>query len=246
MPEIIYKMVSFFNKSLNLLHNLSNLQTKHEAAQDNLRPRHKRSRTEDSEYIVNKYLANSLSCIVHSLEWKAQKPGHTDLLEGMLFCILEHTGRLVSEAVFGEHVATSDNPGNIAKYDALVASGSFKNESRYMVQILQAALCGSTRKELIAKVLTQGGTNEKIQFHLEGSTLSSALSSDLLFRTKKLLQSTLVKSAVGGHDLDTLRLPTPPIEELEPQVETSDEIEKYGSEWLIENVWAIIGWDIIA
>jgi hypothetical protein len=246
VPEIVYRMVNFFSKSLNLLHKLSNLQAENEAAQDSRRPQPKRSRTEEREYIVNKSLANSVASIVYGLEWKVQQPGHADLLEGMLFCTLEHTGRLVSEAVFAEHVVTSDNPGNIMKNDDPLARGRVKLESRYLVRILEAALGGPTRKGLIARVLAAEKPSSNDQAHLGGSVLASALTGDLLSRTKKLLQSTLVKSAVGGPNLETLRFPTPPIEDLEPQAEIGDEVENYGSEWLIESVWGIIGWDIIA
>jgi hypothetical protein len=246
MPEIVYRMVIFFSNSLNLLRKLGTLQAEHETAQDIRRPRHKRNRIEDGEYVINKCLANSLASIVWRLEWKAQQPGHADLLEGMLFSILEHTGRLVSEAVFAEHVVTSDNPGNITKKNEWKACESVKLESRYMVKILQAALGGSERRELVAQVMTAGKPNSNSQAHFSGSALSSALSSDLLSRAKKLLQSTLVKSVAGGPDLETLRLPTPPIEGAGLLVEVGDEVEKYGSEWLIESVWGIIGWDIIA
>ncbi|KAE9372298.1 hypothetical protein N431DRAFT_439408, partial [Stipitochalara longipes BDJ] len=163
----------------------------------------------------------------------------------MLFCVLEKAGRLVSEAVFAEHVATSDNPGNISKADDPLSSGLVKHESRYLVQILQAAVGGSKKRELIAQVLAQGKPTLNSQNRATESVISAALSGDLLSKVRKLLQSTLVKSAVGGLDLQTLRLPTPPLEEAEMQVEIEGEVEKYGSEWLIQSIWGIIGWDLI-
>jgi hypothetical protein len=246
IPEIVYRMVIYFSNSLILLRKLGTLQAEHEPTRDSQGPRHKRSRIEEREYIVNKCLANTLASIVRHLEWKVQQPGHADLLEGILFCILEHTGRLISEAVFAEHVATSENPGNITKNDDPRVSGSIKYESRYMVKVLHAALGDAGRRELVAQVLTAGKPNSNDQAHFGDSHLSSALSGDLLSLAKKLLQSTLMKSAVGGPDLETLRLPTPPIEETDSSVEVGEEVEKYGSEWLIESVWGIIGWDMIA
>lgn len=245
IPEIVYRMVTLFKNSLNLLRTLAELQVEYEVAQERRRPKHKRSRIEGREYAVNKYLASSLATILHRLEWKSQQPGHADLLEGMLFSLLEPTGRLISKAVFCEHVAISDNPGNISKNDDPDCSGDFKNESRYIVQILRAALGSSERRDLISQVLstrlqTPGNTES-----IDGSAPSAIKSGDLFSKAKKLLQSTLVKSAVGGADLETLRLPTPPIEDDEMLVEVDDEIEKYGSEWLIESVWGIIGWDMI-
>ena len=247
MPEIVYRMVMFFKKALMLLHMLGELQVQYEASQACQGPRHKRSRLEEREYIVSKTLAASLASIAHDMEWKGGQFGHADLLEGMLFCIMEQTGRLLSEAVFAEHVATSDNPGNISKLGDPVPSGSIEHESRYMVQILQAALGGTTRRKAIAQVLNFGTSSSVGQAHAAAiAPRSSASPADLLSKAKNLLQSTLVKSAVGGPDLETLRLPTPPMEEAELITDVDEEIEKYGSEWLVHSVWGIIGWDMIA
>jgi hypothetical protein len=246
IPETVYRMVMFFKKALGLLHNLASSQAESGNIQEPQRPRHKRSRVEEREYIVTKSLANSLASVAYGIEWKFGQPGHADLLEGLLFCVLERTGSLLSEAIFAEHVATSDNPGNISKTDGPIPSGSVEHESRYMVQILQAAVGGSKRRELIAQVLAAGHSTSSVKTPLVGSTLSLALSADLLSKAKKILQSTLVKTAVGGPDLESLRLPTPPLEEVEVPVEVDDQVEKYGSEWLVQSVWGIIGWDMIA
>lgn len=246
MAEIVYRMVIFFKKALKLLHMLGELQVEYEAAQACQKPRHKRSRLEEREYIVSKTLAASLASIAHDMEWKGGQCGHADLLEGMLFCIMEQTGRLLSEAVFAEHVATSDNPGNISKSVDPVPSPSIKHESRYMVQILQAALGGTTRRKEIAQVLDLGTPSSGGQAAAAIAPRSSASPADLLSKAKKLLQSTLVKSAVGGHYLETLRLPTPPMEEAELTTDVDEEIEEYGTEWLIHSLWGIIGWDMIA
>lgn len=246
MPEIVYRMVMFFKKALMLLHMLGELQVEYEAAQACQGPRHKRSRLEEKEYIVSKTLAASLSSVAHDMEWKLGQCGHADLLEGILFCIMEQTGRLLSETVFAEHVATSDNPGNISKFGDAVPSGSIKHESRYLVQILQAALGGTTRRKAIAQVLNLDAPSSIGPVPAAISPRSSASPADLLSKAKKLLQSTLVKSAVGGPDLETLRLPTPPMEEAELTTDVDEEIEKYESEWLVHSLWGIIGWDMIA
>jgi hypothetical protein len=239
-------MVMFFNKALKLLHSICKMQAESEVVRDNQRPRRKRSRVEEREYLVTKALASSLASIAYGIEWKVGQTGHADLLEGILFCIMEQTGRLLSEAVFAEHVAASDNPGNISKTEDRVPSGSVKHESRYMVQILQAALGSVTRRNLIAQVLALGKSSSVQQAHVIGSSLSSTPPSDLLTKARKLLQNTMVKCAVGGSDLETLRLPTPPIEEVESPIEVDEEVEKYGSEWLVHSVWGIISWDMIA
>lgn len=246
MPEVVYRLVTFFKQALTHLHSLSTIQAEYEVARNCERPSHKRSRTEESEYIVTKSLASSLASIVCGIEWKAGQYGHAELLEGMLFCILEHTGRLVSEAIFAEHVATSDNSGNISKVNDPAPNESVKHESRYIVQILQAAFGGMQRRELIAHILASGKSISNGQAHLAGSASSLALSNNFFSKFKKLLQSTLVKSAVGGPDLETLRFTTPPIEETELVVEARDAFEKYGPEWLVQSVWSLVGWDMIA
>jgi hypothetical protein len=246
MPETVYRMVTFYKKALGLLHSLANAQAEFETVQERQRPRNKRSRMEEREYIATKSLANSLTSIALGIEWIFGQPGHADLLEGILFCVLEQTGRLISEVIFAEHIATSDNPGNISKVDDQIPSGNIHHDSRYMVQILQAAVGGPKRRELIAQVLAAGNSNSSMKTPPVSSTLSLAFSSDLLSKAKKLLQSTLVNCAVGGPGLESLRLPTPPIEEVDVQFEVDDQAEKYGSEWLVQSVWGIIGWDMIA
>jgi len=64
-------------------------------------------------------------------------------------------------------------------------------------------------------------------------------------KSTMLIQSTLLKSTVGGDDLASLELPAPPTEESNFAVEAADKVECYGPEWLVEIVWALIGWDII-
>jgi hypothetical protein len=269
--EIVYKMVMFFNKALNLLQTVISLQTEHEAVHELRKSRHKRGRADGEGYVVNNYLAKSLASMAYGLEWKTDLPGHSDLLEGILFSVLEHVGRLVSEALFAEHVATSDKPGNITKNSPL-APVKDSLESRYMIKVLYGALGGSDRKDLVARVLATGKRGVTTESRLRSSVRSSLLSPDkadikslsrysdaagkvlqiandpsvdLLSKRKKLLQSTLVKSAVGGAELETLRLPTPPAEESLSILGVNNVDERFGSAWLVETVWALIGWDLI-
>jgi hypothetical protein len=243
---LVYQMVMFFNKALNLLHTISTLQVESEAVDDNRRPRHKRPRVEEGEYAVNKYLAKTLAATVYALEWKVHQPGHSDLLEGILFSVLEHTGRLVSEAIFAEHVAISKNPGNITEANEVpVRNGAAKFESRYVVQVLHAALGGSNKKELVAQVLATGKTNVDVQTRFGGSTGLSTLKGELLTKAKALIQSTLLKSVVGGAEPETLKLPPAPTEDEAMLAGESPGSDIYGSDWLVETVWALIGWDLV-
>ena len=179
-----------------------------------------------------------LVSIAYGLEWKVNQHGHGDLLEGILFLLLEHTGRLVSESVFGEHVAASENPGNITTNTIATRKEVVGSEARYVVQILHAALGASDRKDLVATVLAAPKSNDGAS-----STRSGDLA--LLSKVKKLLQSTLVRNTVGGEDLETLRLPTPPLERTRLPNGKGLQVERYGPDWLVETVWALIGWDLM-
>jgi hypothetical protein len=243
--EIVHKMVMFFNKALNLLQTVISLQTEHEAVHEHRTSRHKHGRVDEEEYVVSKYLAKSLVSMAYGPEWEAHQTGHSDLLEGILFSVLEHIGRLVSEAVFAEHVAMSDKPGNMTKTTSL-SPFSAGLESRYMIKVLYAALGGSDRKDLVARVLATGKRSVTSESRLRSTVGSSLLSGGLLSKGKKLLQSALVKSAVGGAGLEILRLPTPPAEDSMSVLEVINEDEHFDSEWVIETVWALIGWDLVA
>ena len=244
-PDVIYHMVMFFSAALNCLQTVSTLQTEHEIVQDCRRLHHKRGRMEEVEYAVNKYLAQALAWILQNLDWKVCQPGHSDLLEGILFLVLNHTGRLLSDSVFEEHVATTDTPGNITVRKIAPLTKATKLESRYIVQVLHAAIGGGSRKELVAQVLMANNPN-KVNAHkgLENPAGSAAVAGDLLSKAKFLIQSTLVKSTVGGVGLDSLKLPSPPEEAFSHPIVSSD-LELYGSDWLIEIVWALVGWDLV-
>ncbi len=243
-PEIIYQLVMFFKKSLLLLHTVFKQQAESEAIHRHLRE--KSARQDVREYTVNKCLVKIIISILFAIAWDVHQPGHSEILEGVLFCILDHVGRLVSEATFGEHVSASDNPGNITKS----AAGPQVNEvskiqARYMVQILHAALGGSSRRELVAKVLAAGKTNENATPRNFPSSGPGLLASDLLSKPKLLLRSTMMQSAVGGLNQESLGLPSPPTEETILRDEEEENMEEYGADWLIETIWAMIGWDLI-
>jgi hypothetical protein len=178
------------------------------------------------------------------MEWSVGEPGHSEILEGLLFFILDHIGRLVSQAIFKEHVAQSGRPGNITNSGPTMSLEAIKLEALHMVQILYAALGKSPdRKELVARVLTEHEAGTDIQL---GSKNSSKNIKDMLKRSKEMIQSSLVKSAVDGQELESLRLPTPPQDSMSDLPQPHDSQEKYIIEWLLGSVWALAGWDIIA
>lgn len=240
--EIVYRMVMIFKQGLNLLRTITEDQAAQQTMRQGHNAQHKRPRIEEGEYFVNKHLTKALAGIGHNAQWKVHQPAHSEILEGLLSAILERTGRLVSEAIFGEHVAISDLPGNITRNDGPLVRGFTRPEARYIVEILHATTGAGTRSGLVTQMLTTGKTPLNLQLRT-GNPSSPDSYGNLLSKAKELLQSTLMKSAVGGADLDSLRLPTPP-----PEItNTSDanDVEQYGKDWLIERVWGLIGWDLV-
>lgn len=241
--ELVFHLVMFFDKSLDFLKTFSDLQADEQTLVSRGGRSHKRIRVEKGEFAVNKYLSKMLSSVAYGLEWKLQQPGHSDLLEGILFSVLEHTGRLLSESVFEEHVAASDSPGNISQGRRQKFSDASRVEARYIVQILHATLGGDERKGLVAQILSSGRIPAGQSRH--NSVKGAVLSGDVLLKAKKLLQSTLMRTTVGGEDLETLRLPTPPLETTGVVVPKRAVTERYGADWLVETIWALIGWDLM-
>jgi hypothetical protein len=228
--EIVIGLVTFFKHALDYLHTISGLQAERQNA-DERGLRNKRARIEQNEYAVNKYLSRALVQMT-GMDWKTGHLGHSEILEGMLCSVLAHTGNLLSHTIFNEHVAASDKQGNISLRGPTSQTAATKFEFRYIIPILHAALGGNTRRELVAKVLGDRRTGRSASS--EGHLLSTA---------KKLLQNTLVKSAVGA-DVEVLKLPEQPeeVEVYSPGV--SDRVEQYGPEWFLEAVWALVGWDL--
>lgn len=274
--SVIQRLVMIFHEALHHLHTMSTFQAEHET--EEWQVHHNRAGIETDgggemgggkgrgggqgrkhEYIVSRYLANALESIVLNIEWKVGQPGHKDVLEGILYCILERTGNLLSEVIFKEHVAASKAPGNMSETKRQTSSASRKRvetaaaavnlESPYLIQVLRAAIGESIstadRKELIAGVLAGSSTVGCHENPLSGTFVFSG---ELLINAKKKLQATLVKSIIGESDgltfTESLKLPDLPLaDELysgEPRVSG-----EYGPKWLTTMMWALVGWDLV-
>jgi hypothetical protein len=238
---IVYRLAMFFKKALDRLSTACTLQVEKET-EGKHKTRQKRAKTND-EYAVNKHLSLALISITQT-EWKVGSPGHSDILEGILFSILDHTGRLVSNAVFNEHVAMSDRVGNITLGGPVRLNDGESLQARYFIPVLRAALGGShTRMEIIAQILSDGHSDSRNQSQIANLQMSTGPRNDLLTKARKRLQETLVKCAVGGEELDSLDLPKQPADVDEP-FELTSYSEKYGREWLLESVWGVLGWEL--
>ena len=246
--KVIYHMTMFFDKSLYLLHTLSSLQVEHEEMVDNHYLRRKRARVDqvaDTEYAANRYLGSVLSSIIYNIGWKVNQTTHSELLEGILFVVLQHTGRLVSMNVFDEYVAASKNPENITgSHDIPAPNVLSKHEMRYVVQVLYNALGGRDKKDLFLTVLAAGKKNLANQTRLRGVGTISVPPGNLLAKAKVLLQSTLVKTTLGCDELITLNRPPVPAEAPDSVIgERAGDF--HVSDWFLEQVWALIGWDLV-
>jgi hypothetical protein len=222
---VAHSLVTFFSKALDYLHSLSEMQAEQEL-QDRSRLRNKRARKAEGEYAINKFLCRTLVQICQ-MDWKVGQLAHSEILEGILCSVLTRTAHLLSHVIFKEHVAGSGKVGNISVDRLASSTVATKFEFRYIIPILHAALGGSERKELVAKVLA--GSRR--------STISQA---------KKLVQETLLKGAVGDADMEGLKLPEVPSDEMFPIIQSGVyDSEQYGSEWFLEAVWALVGWELV-
>ncbi|KAG0648961.1 hypothetical protein D0Z07_4820 [Hyphodiscus hymeniophilus] len=225
------KLITFFCTALNHLHRGSTLQANGEYNQKD-GPRIKRARMEVGEFAVNRYLSKTLIQICQ-IDWKPGLLGHGEILEGILCSVLNHTGQLLSHVVFKEHVADSDRPGNISMERPSSPMVAKDFEFRYIIPILHAALGGNSRKDVVAKVLAENQLGMGTAAVLNGHTLSMV---------KRRMQEQLIKSAVGS-DAEGLKLPIPP-EDAEVYSDGVSLENKDESEWFLEAVWALVGWEL--
>lgn len=215
---VIYGMVSFMTRAIKLLHTLCKEQTEHRKSRED-------PGDEQEVYAVNKCLTCTIVSIILGLDFEVGKPGHAELLEGILFTILEHTGSLLSVAIFGDDMPVKKKRGCKDK-NKTPTIDTTNAESLYMVQILYAALGGAEKQKLVSRVLMAGDGAELIE------------------KAKRFIQGTLLKSTYGKEHIESLRLPVLPEEEVEvPEVEYDGEI--HGQDWLINMATSIVGWDLV-
>ncbi|KAG9247282.1 hypothetical protein BJ878DRAFT_205551 [Calycina marina] len=257
--NIVHHMVRFFGHALDCLHDLCTVQEEHQSRWVKRRRGIGYSHASGSmmespelgdpiskgseEYAINNHLSSALASMTY-MPWAPSQPGHRDLLEGMMYYIIEHSGRLLSVTVFREHVAMSDLPGNITKNDSRPEIPTARLENQYMIKILASAVGTScARKELVAHVLGDERPRVSIYTNL---WKASERTSEILTKARMKIQNSLLRSTVGGEIMDSLRLPPP----MAPEVDVinllgeQERPEKYGAEWLLDSMWALVGWDI--
>lgn len=239
--KIIYHILDFYRTNLGLLARLAAQQTNGDPDAHSRRvlrssSNSKRRRIDSHEYTANKLLGRVLTCIVFNINWKETLPAHGELLEGILYTIIHHAGRVLSVAMFGEVVADSDLIGHITKstsLDQLLSNVTNKSENRYIIQILHSALGGVSKKTLFVNVLQA----RKADKHARASA------SDLIGKARTILQNTLVKAMSAVDVGEQLEEPVTLVDDVDRRSK-DDDFGIYGASWYVGKMWDLIGWDV--
>jgi hypothetical protein len=180
------------------------------------------SSVEDTQFVVSKLITQMLISIIRDTEWKTERSTHRDILEGVISTIVDHVGILLSLSIFGENVGDSNLPGNISnETDTRSYSDLISYESRYLVPILSAALDVEKEKEMITPRGAREKAMEKVKRALTNSTIGANL-------------ATLKMPAKLEMDEEPLSMPEIPHH------------KTYSTEWLVESLWALVGWEVEA
>lgn len=173
---------------------------------------------EDSRCTMAEYFINTLMASISNIKWENSNPAHPELFEGILCTTLGYAGQLLSIAVFDEHVAVSSAPGQISTRDEYEDSPArAKTEARYVIAVLERVLAIQSRMT----------TNDEFEYAK---------------RVKARTQAFMINQALGA-SLDTFRLPSV-AKECNGDVPLTLEVEHGGSEWLLQRIWALVGWDL--
>lgn len=167
-----------------------------------------------------------------------------DILEGLLFTLIEHVGQVLCMVVFkdlrsdpGLRVDAQELPlpGPLFKayadgLGAGIAERAAQLECRHLVWILERALAFVNQYE------------KRAEAELSADGVLQYKPPNLFERAKDQLQKTLLKGVFGTDDSgfgDSLK--TPDI----PSVPSLPHPKKDLSEWFSEEIWRLVGWDIL-
>ncbi|PGG96737.1 hypothetical protein AJ79_09465 [Helicocarpus griseus UAMH5409] len=268
---IIYHVVQLFQRVLHHLHQYTLLRAKGKLAQE--KPAGKkakqRSRTKTTkstgpplaqppaeEEVTSNLFGQFLATMVFSLN--PVSPEENGLLEGFLFSILEQVGKTLCLFVFKELYYDFDlrlnssklpMPGNFdkeypARGEIAVAKRAAELEAKHLVWILERAIAFTDQFVLPSEDINiTSGSND--------GTLSKGPSRGILERARNKLQNTLLKGIFGENEQefrDSLKLPEKP--PYTPTENTSSSqscvaAEKDPAEWFTQEVWRLVGWDIL-
>lgn len=245
--KIIYCISDFYRTNLSLLHKISEKQSKRVVSYPRTaRPGSSstRRRVDTSEFTANKQLGRILAGIVFNIDWNPESITHGELLEGIQYSIINHAGRVLSVALFGEVVSDSKLPGHITQastIEQLLQNTPHKSETRYIIQILHNARGGVQRRTEFANILnarTPTTTNEVMD-----RALLSEAAVDLVGKANAILKNTLVKSVLDFDAGERLHIPAAEVDDVD-RLCKDDNYGLYGASWFIGKMWELVGWDL--
>ncbi|KAI1958390.1 hypothetical protein LOZ58_005122 [Ophidiomyces ophidiicola] len=177
------------------------------------------------------------------LQIASGKNDHSDLLEGFLFVLLEHVGKVLGSLVFKG--LKSDTSLAVCPTRLPIPCPAFQDtENGANVSILECAAMLQSR-HLICIL------EHALSIQCQGDSASGfvgAHSSLLVRGRKRKLQNTLLKG-VFGHDDPTLQESLKSICEINPSLPTGrldNDLDSPGcdkGDWFVQEVWRLLGWD---
>ncbi|KLJ09406.1 hypothetical protein EMPG_15176 [Blastomyces silverae] len=211
--------------------------------------------TSDEEVTLNLF-SHFLASMILSLN--PVGPEENDLLEGFLFSILEHVGRTLCLFVFKELNSNSDlrlnpaklpMPGNFdkeypARGEMAIAQRAAECEARHLIWILERAIAFTDQFERPSDAMNG-------DLVLTETTLPKGPPfQGILQRARAKLQNTLLKGIFGENEpqfRDSLKMPEKPSYPL-PEVSfgrSFDSAKIDPAEWFTQEVWRLVGWDVL-
>ncbi|KAK2776252.1 hypothetical protein FQN53_002750 [Emmonsiellopsis sp. PD_33] len=267
---ITYHLVKFFQRALDHLHQYAVSKIKAKVAQEKgpNKKSKQRSRTKTTKTSAPNVTANdteeeegTLKAFSHLiatmiLSLNPIRPEENDLLEGFLYAVLEHVGKTLCLFVFKE---LHSNPALRSNSEKLPMPGNFNElnlcadkmdiaqraaglEARHLIWILERAIAFTDQFENLPTIPASEDRDPAASDQSPPGILESV---------KVKLQNTLLKGIFGeeGHEFNnSLKLPEMP----SYSVADGDlfrwsyaDAEKDPSEWFTQEIWRLVGWDVL-
>jgi hypothetical protein len=248
--QVIYSLIRILVTVFEELHNLY-----HPSAingqlvltkQHNLRT-HYVAETTLKETLMTQILAKELSILLVNLltanEFEIKVPNKSiiELREGLLAALLQKVGRILSQVVFGEQVASSTLLGHISAAEKEDFDRTELNaaqlEAQHLGWVLERLKAWNDQNPhmaiLLAKVLTKGEDTSKVG------------SGYLLNAANQRLQHTLLKEVFGEDGQEFIKALKIPVYDSEESPLEAIPIKGRSTDAFVESVWASVGWDML-
>jgi hypothetical protein len=201
--------------------------------------------SEQSEKALSAF-SHTLAFMILSLDPLGRE--QRNLLEGFLFFLLEHVGRILGLFVFRDLRSNRElrvDPTKLPLPDS-VDRDSIDNarlreqalaaefESKYLVWMVDRAVAFISRHNLAAEANAP-------------ASVTALPSSRLLELSKSRLQSTLVKGVFGADDPVSKSALRPPAMPSTAEINVSSAPQDMNpGEWFTQELWRLLGWDILS